>query len=306
VSSAWQLVERLTFGYGSAVKATMVGTWKDALYPYLGFDVWPTTALLAPVYLASLGAAAARLARALLRGRPRETGRWLIPLCLALPAAVIIVVRGVLDARFHLLYLGVVIPYAAECLDDWLRWLERGAWKPFLGCGALGVVWLTYVTPGEPAWSVAVAGLILLLTAAKAALSPPWAGRLGSVGLVALLVVSSLLRGPLRWGQRWAWEPNSAPGPPPKEAAAFPPPDVDLARTVVARHGPRKAVPYLRQAVERHADDRAVLLEAGTALLGDRSQAARVVELSAAYLRTHADDQEVRQLLARAMARASR
>jgi hypothetical protein len=62
-------------------------------------------------------------------------------------------------------------------------------------------------------------------------------------------------------------------------------------------------VPYLRQAIERHPGDRAVLLEAGTALLGDRSQVGRVVELSSAYLRTHADDEEVRRLLARAIAR---
>lgn len=306
VSSTWQLVERLTFGYGSAVKATMVGTWRDALYPYLGFDVWPTTTVLAPLLLATLGAAVARLARALRAGRPRETERWLVPLCLALPPAAIIVVRGVLDARFHLLYLGVLIPYAAECLDEWLRWLERGAWKPFVACAALGAAWFTYATRAEPAWSALVVCWLLLLAAARARLDSQWAVRLGSGGLVALLVTSSLLRGPLRWGQRWAWEPNSAPGPPPKEAAAFPPPDVDLARTVAARHGPRKAVPYLRQAIESHADDRAVLLEAGSALLSDRSQVGRVVELSAAYLRTHADDEEVRRLLARAMARASR
>jgi hypothetical protein len=81
---------------------------------------------------------------------------------------------------------------------------------------------------------------------------------------------------------------------------------VDLARTVAARHGPRQAVPFLRRAIERHRDDRAVLLEAGSGLLGDRGQAGRVVELTGAYLRTHADDEEVRRLLARAMARANR
>jgi hypothetical protein len=267
VSSVWELAGKLTFGYGSAVKTTLVATPGDALYLYGNFDVWPTTTLLAPVFLLTLCAASLRLARALARRR-QDTERWLLPLGLALPPAAVIVGRGVLDVRFHLLYLPVLIPYAAECVDLAIRWLERAA--------------------------------------SSRRVSPTWTGRLAVGSLVGLLVTGTFVRGPLHWGQRWAWEPTSVPGPPPKAVTESPGPELNLARCVVGRHGKAKAVPYLRRALDRWPDDRDVLLEAGGALLGDPGQLGRIVELTSTYLRARPEDEDVRRLMTRALRRASR
>jgi uncharacterized membrane protein YqaE (UPF0057 family) len=267
VSSVWEFAGKLTFGYGSAVKGTLVATPRDALYLYLHPDIWPTTTLVFPVLLVTLAAAAFRLARAL-RRRSQETERWLLPLALVLPPAAVIVGRGVIDARFHLLYLPVLLPYAAECVDQAIRRLERAS--PSLG------------------------------------LSPVGTGRVAAGAFVLVLVASNLVRGPLHWGRHWAWEPSSAPGPPPREVTECPDPDLNLARCVLARHGVAAAVPYLRRAVDRHPDDRDVLLEAGGTLLGDRSQLGRIVELTSAYLRAHPEDERVRRLMNVALQRASR
>jgi uncharacterized membrane protein YqaE (UPF0057 family) len=267
VSSVWELAGKLTFGYGSAVKRTLVATPRDALYLYLHPGIWPTTTLVFPVLLATLAILAFRLARAL-RTRPSETERWLLPLALVLPPAAVIVGRGVIDARFHLLYLPVLLPYAAEIVDEAIGRLERAA-RSF-------------------------------------GLSPLATGRVAASAFVLALVAASLVRGPLHWGRRWAWEPSSAPGPPPREVAESPDPDLNLARCVLGGHGVAAAVPYFRRAVDRHPDDRDVLLEAGATLLRDRSQVERIVELSSAYLRKHPEDESVRRLLRVALRRAQR
>jgi hypothetical protein len=267
VSSVWELAGKLTLGYGSAVKRTLVATPRDALYLYLHPGIWPTTTLIFPVLLATLAILAFRLARAL-RSRPAETERWLLPLALVLPPAALIVGRGVIDARFHLLYLPVLLPYAAGIVDEAIGRLQR--------------------------------------TAPSFGLSPVVTGRVAASAFVLTISVASLVCGPLHWGRRWAWEPSSAPGPPPREVSESPDPDLNLARCVLGGHGASAAVPYFRRAVDRHPDDRDVLLEAGATLLGDPSQVERIVELSSTYLRKHPEDESVRRLMRVALRKARR
>lgn len=319
VGSVWEAIHRLTLGYGSTVKADMVGSPLDALYVYRDFGVWPTTTLLALPSLVALSWAVAGVARGFSRGDPVRLERSLLLLALALPGAAIVVGRGVLDARFHLVSQAILTPYLAHALDRWVDWAETG--RRFLfgaaGAGALLPAWLGILTHGSQAGDTAATRSLALLEVTLVALVcvtvlmgrlPRQArGRAALAILSALLVIPGLLVGPLDWGRRWAWEPGPPPAPAPRSVTEFASVELQLARRFVERDGLLRAAPFLARALEAHPEDRDTLLEAGELLLeGDPREAERVIVAVGGYLRGRPDDPALRALLRRALELARR
>jgi hypothetical protein len=305
VRSVWENVWRLTGGYGSEAKAFMVAGWKDSLYVYRDFAVWPTLALLAVPTAATLVGAGARVAAALRAGGPlREAD--LLPLGLALPPFGLLVAKGALDARFHLLYLAPLLPFVAGVLDGWLGLLEHGRWKPFLLAGLLGCGSVAAAQAGALAagLALAIAGLAL---AGSRSRSRHLAAALALAALSLLIAVSGLVRGPLDWARRWAWEPSPVPGEARRETASYPNADLQLAACFLDRDGPAAARAFLWRALERHPQDPATVMQAAEVLLGSGSRdAERLLPYLGAFARRHPEDAEARRLLTRALELAQR
>ena len=304
VSSVAESVRRLTLDYGTGPTRFMAAGWREALFVYTDFSVWPSLALLAVPAALALGGLALRLARAFPRDRV-ETESALLPLCLAVPSLVVLLVKGALDARFHLLSLAVLLPYLAVVLDDWIRLLEQARFLPFLAWGLLEGAYVSW-TMGR-SWPLA-AMLAPTLVAATAGLVR--SRRLSATSIVGALAVivlslSNAFAGPLVWGRIWAWEPSPVASERPRPVADFPNADLQLAECVAAREGTEQARAFFLRALDRHPDDRATMASASEHLLrAGREEASLLVGRLNEYLRRHPDDEEARHNLERAFDRA--
>jgi hypothetical protein len=310
VGSLWELLTRLTFGYGSLVREDMVGGPAEVLFVYRDLGVWPSCALLALPMLAVLAEACGGLARSV---RARDAGgleRRLLVLLLAMTPLVVVLSRGVLDVRFHLLSQALLIPWVAAALDRWGSELTRERSLGFAAAGAasllaplLGLaVWGSRI---ERAESTAIALLALGGVAlAWLAVGAPGrgAGRNACVVVVALVAASSVLLGPLQWATRFAWEPGPLPAPLPPLAADFGCVELQVARRFVERGGVAQASPHLARVIEACDGDRNALLEAGGLLVSvGGAQVELVARAAQSHLHRHPQDAEVNRLLRRAL-----
>jgi hypothetical protein len=304
VASVAECVRRLTLEYGTGPTRFMAAGWRDALFVYSDFRVWPTLALLAVPCAVTLGVLLRRLARALPVDRV-EAERALLPLCLAVPALALLLAKGALDARFHLLYLPVLLPYVALVLDDWAHLVDEARWRPFLAWGLLESAYVSWTLRGSWAPAATVA-----LTAVAATAGLVWSRRLRdeiAVGALAAIVLSlsNTFAGPLVWGRIWAWEPSPLASDPPRPVAEFPNADLQLAELVAAREGMAQARTFFLRALDRHPDDRATMASASEHLLrSGRDEASQLIGRLSEYLRRHPEDEAARRNLATAVDRA--
>jgi hypothetical protein len=305
-----EAVVALTLGYGSQVKGFMTGRPWDALYVFRDPAVWPTLDLLAPALLATIIGLARDLGAAVRGRRPEAVRRALIPLSLATPVMAVVVGKGLLDARFHLLYLPVLIPELAARIDAWLQMPQQGRWREFAAWGAATVFYVSATwalvgggsAPGARLGASAMCGSLVLV--AVAAWARRGRGGWGPTGAAAAVIVASgLVGGPLWWGRRWAWEPGPHPHETPRAVSSFPDVTVQLARRALEREGVARARRWILEALERHDGDRTTLLDLGPALIdGSPADATRVAFAAEDYVRRHPDDVEVRALRQRALA----
>ncbi len=337
VGSVWAMTWNLTAGYGTAVKEFMVAGWREALYLYTDFRIWPVLAFLAVPLVVASATRVALLVKGLTRRDRVEAQSALLPLCLAAPILLALLLKGAYSARFHLLYLPILLPYAAGMIDGWIRSLESGRWRAALAGGGATWIYTAWTLTwrnrleGTHAWGafavLALAGLGLVALLAASSQKKALRAGLGTASAVllsALLLGSSLSFGVLDWGRRLAWEPELRPTKPaPVESLGNA--DLQLARFFIQREtwlelnrpaGPggdpdgrrtaerdavRRGRPLLWRALERHPDDPDTVHDAGVALWsfipGDRR---RVVEQWEAYIARNPEEIRVRDLLERA------
>lgn len=221
VDSIWHCVRVFTFGYGTAVKQFMVAGWQEAVFPFTFFAIWPGLAVLALPALITLGWLALRLVRAWRVRDPEGVARALVPLCLSVPFLVVVVAKGALGARFHLLYLAALLPSIAALIDAWVHALEKRRWATFLGGGALVWIYVAWTW----SWTDRVAGdldperfallasvgLIALGALVAAAFATSVRKHIGTAAVAAVCVFLGSVtpgNGPLNWGRHLAWEPG--------------------------------------------------------------------------------------------------
>ncbi len=304
VDNIWTNLRRLTTGYGSEAQRFMVGDWKDALFVYTDFDVWPTLALLTVPALWAIARLVRDVGRALGERDVSGAARALRPLCLVLVPLVLIVAKGVLDVRFHLLYWPVLMVYCAVEIEEWL-----GGRGPRLQTALLaGLVTWTYVAwtqrDSAPAtrfgWAaVGTAVALLALACVRWGLPAP---RMALAPVALVLLWSSAFLGPLDWGRRWAWEPSPIPTDVPRHVATFPNVDLQLVECALGRESVAEARPYLLRALERHPGDRETILQVVEALLkGEPGDVRRGLAALGDLSRRNPEDAEARALLERAL-----
>jgi hypothetical protein len=331
IPSIWAYIRLHVFGYGTEVKQYMVGGPDKALFVYTDFEVWPILALLAIPCVAALVLQAKRLLVAWRARDPHTLERALIPPSVAVPMFMILVFKGALGARLHVLYLMIWLPCACAALDTWLGAAESGRpFRVFLG-GAAASVYLAWTW----SWSVDdahdwtrfgvlaasgcfVAGIWTILSQIR----PRWAATFGVTALSAMILCAGCARGVLDWGKREIFEPG--PGHRAsdhvKPQRRFPNTELHLAIRFVkrelyaARFGVSnaeihtrlpelkeavlRARPFLHRAIDAHPDDSRTQALAGSTLLRlyppDRPY---IIERWRSYLRRHPDDREVARLL---------
>ncbi len=303
VGSVWTNLRRLTVGYGREAQPFMVGTWSDALFVYTRFDVWPTLAILAVPAVLALAALARDLVGGIVRRDVRATAGALRPLALVLVPATVLLAKGTLDVRFHLLYWPVLLVYTAAAIAAWAGRLEKGpsaaAFAALLSL-AVYVPWTQRASPAgaKIAWVVAmvvVVGLARYYTGRHRA-------ELTLAPLAFVALFSTLTAGPLDWGRRFAWEPSPLASDVPRSVSDFPNADLQLVRCSLGRDTVEEARPFLVRALERHPDERQTVLEAAEALVGGTPDDARLaLGALGALTRRNPGDAEARALAERAV-----
>ncbi|MCP5024534.1 MAG: hypothetical protein GY930_22570 [bacterium] len=343
VDSVWEAARKLTIGYGTEVKQFMTADWYDTLYPFTDFSIWPIAGLLAPALIAAPIMAVRDGFRALQERTEQSSGlaleRALLPLAVCVPTFVLLVYKGTIGARFHLLYLVPLLPYAAFMIDRWLGLLETGRKRSFVGFGSLACIYVAWTAAWEDRikgpldWSrwallagTGVAVLLLLATVCPLRGLAQTRARVASLGVTLLLLVIPFMGGVLRWGQRFAWEPEPRDGITPRLAADHPNADHFLVYNLLfrtrlldpyleveplERHSKDKPAlarnhlvrlkalrPYLMRCLHQHPTDRGSIIFAGKELCTlDEGGRAAAVGAWKRYLALHTDDEELGKLI---------
>ncbi len=338
IASVWDNVRALTLGYGAEVKSYMVAGWGEALYPFTDFETWPVLACLVVPMVAALAHLGRTLVAALVRREPDGLERSLLPIVLGVPALMTTVFKGALQARVHLLYLVVLLPYAAAMIDRWVDALARQRHGRFLGWGIaawLYVAWtLSWADRQQGVWdparfaTAALAGTAVLIVTAGVARSVhrvTWIRTAASLLLTAALLAAGATHGVLDWGRRLAWEPGPRPEDMPEPVDLYPNPEFHLlayyvehetlvrriAKGIPERDRERSkalraeviqdARPLIIEARAKHPDDRRTVRDAGMQLFVHSPGDRELVRSWwEDYLRRHPDDREMRALLERA------
>jgi hypothetical protein len=209
--SVWEALWRITFGYAETKPHVVASTW-DALQPYMDAAVWPLTAILAVPAAAGLVAAGVWAAGGDWRGRRGTFVVAMVPWVLA--AVGVVIGRGMVGARFHLLYLPAV--WLAASVGLWQlrhlppRWLIvlGFLWAAYLAVAFSWRGWMDHAL--YPSWRTAAAPALVAIAVALAAL-PRGQGRLrwggGVAALCVLLVGAWFTHGVWRWGPAGRFEP---------------------------------------------------------------------------------------------------
>ncbi|MCP4250220.1 MAG: hypothetical protein GY778_24515 [bacterium] len=202
--SVWHALSAITFGY-TQVKAHIVAGPFDAMQVYLDGAIWPTTTILAVPLIVGLIAA-------LGAGRRRHMLSLSLLPWIAI-GLVAVIGRGVLGARFHLLYLPAVWIVAAMGL--WR--LRQARARTILMCGLVWIIHLA-VAFSWTSWTERAVGLsqpvslsIALAIAVVTVVILGWGRpghRLPAVAVVGFLSVAAVgTGGPWRWGPAARFEP---------------------------------------------------------------------------------------------------
>ncbi len=304
VESVWTNLRRLTLGYGTDAQPFMVGSVGDALWVYTQFDVWPTLALLTVPAVVALVSQGRNLSRALATRDGDSAAEALRPLALVLVPAALLVAKGALDVRFHLLYWPVLLVYCAVAVAAWPALIEKGRPALFWMAGLATWIYVMWSTSSAPttrvAWQVVGAALTLLALVSVFKASPM--RRLALVPVAVFVVWSAVSLGPLDWGRRWAWEPSPLASDVPRPVGTFPNVDLQLVRCALGRDTVADARPLLIRALERQGADRQTVLEVGESLVGGQvGDAALAVAALGELVRRNPGDAEARDLLERAV-----
>ncbi|HRX84516.1 MAG TPA: hypothetical protein P5572_05800 [Phycisphaerae bacterium] len=290
-SSVPQLLRALVFDYAK-IKAHVTGTLRDAAFVMLDFDVWPTTALAAPLLVfAAIGS----MGGALRSPRSRRGAARTVLLIWTVVGAAVVVGKGTLGARFHLMYLPAAWMLAA------LWFTRRGAlrkagpvaaglvvWAAYAGLTVSWVHWTDGLLSPKKAATVGVALAAVLLLGI-------WLARERHVALKPMLGGGALLAaigglciaGPLMWSGFARFEPmprgeelamldaarsGREPAPPVLNRTLY----IDLANYYLggAPDTPRShelALKYARKEAERDPNDARAWAYVGEALLRNRA-----------------------------------
>ncbi len=339
VTSVWDAVWKLTLGYGIKTKTFMVSSWHDALFPFTGFWIWPTLCILAPVLVGAWLLGLRDLFRGF-RSRMQTDSeptleRAVVCLGLSLPVFALVLYKGALGARFHVLYLIPMLPFAAYAFDRWLGMLERGKTWAFLAIGAPPLLFVSATSSwsdrlqGEfdPSRFYVTGGVTLAWFALITALAsrPAWKARGARAFAVLaslLLVISSLGSGVMAWGQEYAWEPEPRNGAEPRSTSIFSNPDTFLTGMLIhrgimnaevqgefakddeaAKQQKHKQLvqryrPYLLRCIEAHPDDRGAMIFATKELYGFSTEdRGLAVAKWKEFLAQNPGDEDVQRLL---------
>lgn len=236
------LVRALLFDY-TTIKAHVTGSLVDAAYLFLDFDVWPLAALTAPLLVCACVSGACLAIRDRLQPRTRRGCARLALTLWTLVGAVVVISRGTLGARFHLVYLPAAWMLAALWLTQrraapgWPTTVALSAfWSAYVGFAASWRDWGNGLhDPARGALVGAALFVVTLLLTRLLRRDPQRAP--GRAGLAAVLVALSAwgLSGPMSWAGISRFEPM----PRGKELALLdaarshrPPPETPVPRTL--------------------------------------------------------------------------
>jgi len=212
--SVTDLVRALIFDYAT-IKAHVTGTVRDAAFVALDYAAWPTTALSAPLLLMAILWTALQAARRGLRPRGRRASACTALAVWAIVGCAVVVSRGTLGARFHLMYLPAAWMVTALAFGRLRRTMPAGA--QFVGAAfyaasvGLAASWHDWTAASvNPRRFAAVAGFVILvfalirLAAARKERLPARVAWTIGLGLTAL---SLCIAGPLSWASYARFEP---------------------------------------------------------------------------------------------------
>jgi hypothetical protein len=170
-NSVWDAIFAITFGYGTTKLHMIAAPW-DSLQVFFDGRVWPLTTISFVPLLAGIIASIAHAFR--VQGKTRRGARVLALMPWLLLAVALVIGRGMIGSRFHLLYLPAAWVIAA--LGLWrLRKYGWGAHLALMACWsihlAIGFSWASWT------------GRTLHLTAITviAGLAPVFIGLVGAV-----------------------------------------------------------------------------------------------------------------------------
>jgi len=208
------LVRALLFDYAT-IKAHVTGSLVDAAYLFLDFDVWPLAALTAPLLVCACVWGACRAIRDRLQPRSRRGCARLVLTLWTLVGAVVVIGRGTLGARFHLVYLPAAWMLAALWLTQrrsarrWPSTIAFSAfWSGYVGFAASWQDWGNGLHNPLRGALVGVGSLMVTLLLARLLRRDPQRAP-GRAGLAAVLVALSAwgFSGPMSWAGISRFEP---------------------------------------------------------------------------------------------------
>ncbi|MCH7720136.1 MAG: phospholipid carrier-dependent glycosyltransferase [Planctomycetes bacterium] len=213
-TSVWELAYDVTLGY-SRSRAHMVGTPRDAAMVFLDGYVWPATVATVIPILTALLLTGRRLGARLHRLRSqRDLALAGLAIWTAFGVAMV-VARGVVGARFHLMYLPAAWLVAAVVLSRRTAGPSSRGLRlvPFVWALHIGLVasWLHWQEARISISRLAmVAAVVLAVLCGGAAVAQrrwrtprPFYAGFGAV----LIIAGTILAGPLQWGPAARFEP---------------------------------------------------------------------------------------------------
>ena len=212
--SVFGLAATLVVNYAQ-IKAHVVGTVPDAALVYLDARVWPVTAISAPVLIAGLVAAVCQIGRRGFRIRsPRNAIRIALTVT-ALIGATVVIGRGTLGARYHLMYLPALWMLAALWLGQArLRFPSTPLVSFLFGWAAyvaLTTCWLEWDDRklATDQWYSTFISLVAVLGVAWLVFRRFTPSRRAAINLCALAMAIRALTagGPIDWGEFARFEP---------------------------------------------------------------------------------------------------
>lgn len=215
-NSIWSAIHAITFGYRTTKLHMLAAPW-DSLQVFLDARVWPVATISAFPMIVGIFAAMGHAIAA--RGQTRRSALVLSLFPWFLLALALVVGRGMIGSRFHLLYLP-----AAWVIASMGLWRLRNGGPMFLL--ALATAWTVHLAIGfswtswtdrtlQLSWSTIAAGLFpFVLWAIVIVGSSLNQRRLGvgtklsaAIAIACGLTIASVSCGPLRWGPAARFEP---------------------------------------------------------------------------------------------------
>ncbi|MCB9850946.1 MAG: hypothetical protein H6817_09620 [Phycisphaerales bacterium] len=211
--NVFALTRALLFDY-TTIKKHVTGSALDAAFIALDFDVWPAMAMMAPLLLAACVVACISIARNRFHAGGRLAQARIALTVWSVAGAAVVIERGTLGARFHLMYLPALWLLAAI----WLGRLRYAAptrvviaglvWAACVGFAGSRISWSKGVLDTSY-WLSVIVGLtgITALAAwfATRTRRSPILVAMATMGIV--MALAELFAGPLAWRAFARFEP---------------------------------------------------------------------------------------------------